>query len=765
MKIHFMQKNNTNDPMEREGSFYPLIKLNICVNCVVRFSEDGGNSTAIRLVTFVIFLFLVCLNTTYADPYIGAEWNPTGNPIGGGPGYSDSVRHQDADYYVTNKAELLTALSNGSSGEIIYVADWAEIDMTGEQDLYIPAGVTLASGRGRIFSDTISWGGLIFTNKKGGYSLFRVSGKNVRVTGLRFCGEFGNYREGVIPDTFDPGTGLKLFDIWQDSVEIDNCEFFGWGNIAVGDYADNNTFCHVHHCYFYNTTVSVQGVGCYNGGAGESATSHDLFEANLFDFVRQNIASNGDTTNSYEARYNLALEHGAAHGLDRHGWPSQGDWAGNRTVVHHNSVRNRGWGDNAVRIRGMPSDSAKIYENWFYYSTQDSAIKLWNPTNCLIYDNHYGTTPPPGVAERMPVAVANANIYSGTVPLTVTFTSTGSNDPDGSIAWYEWDFGDNSPIVRHASADYTFDDEGVYLVELTVHDNDGITASDTMHMHVFPTSVDSYYISVWVNDRYVDSDTGYFFKQILFDDWIIWESDIAGYPGWEHVTVNVTDSINTWNPDSVTIGLRVYCKKDMTGQIEVMETWWDDVAFFWGDLRNGDFESSSGMSVDDWTYSENEMWFWGGWASDDVRSGDGSFKIYYYVSYNCDAGDWAKVEQKVAVGNLGIASAGQGNTFYYLSSPYPNPSRHGSATSYQLSAKSAVTLKIYDICGRIVRTLVDDENEAGSYLVNWDGNDERGKRTASGVYFYKFVVNPCGVVNPAGETSQYSETKKLVVLR
>ncbi|GAH07976.1 unnamed protein product, partial [marine sediment metagenome] len=112
------------------------------------------------------------MNIVYA--FIGAEFNPTGNPIGGGPGYSDTITTYD--YYITNKAELLNALSSAGSGDIIYVADNAEIDLTGEQDLYIPAGVTLASGRGRILSDTISWGGLLYTDTKNtyGYSLFRV---------------------------------------------------------------------------------------------------------------------------------------------------------------------------------------------------------------------------------------------------------------------------------------------------------------------------------------------------------------------------------------------------------------------------------------------------------------------------------------------------------------------------------------------------------------------------------------------------------------
>ncbi len=47
------------------------------------------------------------------------------------------------------------------------------------------------------------------------------------------------------------------------------------------------------------------------------------------------------------------------------------------------------------------------------------------------------------------------------------------------------------------------------------------------------------------------------------------------------------------------------------------------------------------------------------------------------------------------------------------------------------------TLKIYNILGQLVRTLVDEEKLPGRYEVVWDGKDDRGKEVTSGVYFYR----------------------------
>ena len=93
----------------------------------------------------------------------------------------------------------------------------------------------------------------------------------------------------------------------------------------------------------------------------------------------------------------------------------------------------------------------------------------------------------------------------------------------------------------------------------------------------------------------------------------------------------------------------------------------------------------------------------------------------------------------------------------YLSQNYPNPFNSITAIGYQLSGVSgrpmAVTLKVYNLLGKRVKTLVDTQKEAGIYLVCWDGTDDGSKSVASGIYFYRI------------EVGEYSQTRKMVILR
>jgi hypothetical protein len=90
---------------------------------------------------------------------------------------------------------------------------------------------------------------------------------------------------------------------------------------------------------------------------------------------------------------------------------------------------------------------------------------------------------------------------------------------------------------------------------------------------------------------------------------------------------------------------------------------------------------------------------------------------------------------------------------YRLAQNFPNPFNPVTTIRFDMKEKGLVTVKIYDVAGRLVRTLVDDMRDAASYSVDWDGRNNIGSDVASGVYFYKM------------ETRGFGETKKMVLLR
>jgi hypothetical protein len=84
----------------------------------------------------------------------------------------------------------------------------------------------------------------------------------------------------------------------------------------------------------------------------------------------------------------------------------------------------------------------------------------------------------------------------------------------------------------------------------------------------------------------------------------------------------------------------------------------------------------------------------------------------------------------------------------------PNPMReNGGELRYQLPQGQHVSLKIYDLAGKLVQTLVNEHQDAGSYAAFWNGCDERGRTVANGVYFF------------ALQTEAQTITKKALVVR
>ncbi|MGE5314149.1 MAG: C-GCAxxG-C-C family (seleno)protein [Acidobacteriota bacterium] len=103
-----------------------------------------------------------------------------------------------------------------------------------------------------------------------------------------------------------------------------------------------------------------------------------------------------------------------------------------------------------------------------------------------------------------------------------------------------------------------------------------------------------------------------------------------------------------------------------------------------------------------------------------------------------------------AVGGLGAAAA----TEFTLGQNYPNPFNPATNIEFSVPKSEKVSVVIYDIQGREVKKLVDQESfEAGSYSVEWNGTDNSGGNVVSGIYFARM------------NAGQFVQTRKMNLIK
>jgi hypothetical protein len=105
-----------------------------------------------------------------------------------------------------------------------------------------------------------------------------------------------------------------------------------------------------------------------------------------------------------------------------------------------------------------------------------------------------------------------------------------------------------------------------------------------------------------------------------------------------------------------------------------------------------------------------------------------------------DIGVWAGVQDGVEPLRLALKIS-------------PNPVTSGADIKLAIPVAGKASLKVFDVQGRLVKTLLDEKIAAGEHAIHWGGANKDGRRVASGIYFMKM------------ETRKGSVVKKMVISR
>lgn len=129
---------------------------------------------------------------------------------------------------------------------------------------------------------------------------------------------------------------------------------------------------------------------------------------------------------------------------------------------------------------------------------------------------------------------------------------------------------------------------------------------------------------------------------------------------------------------------------------------------------------------------------------------DGARSSVRLVSFQTADDSW-QAETQVSYANpVGVSGA---PWVTRLLGNAPNPFNPVTEVRFSLSTRGAVRLEVYNVSGRLVRTLARGVYDAGAHAVTWDGRDAGGAAVSSGAYFYRL------------QTKDVSESKRMTLIR
>jgi hypothetical protein len=168
----------------------------------------------------------------------------------------------------------------------------------------------------------------------------------------------------------------------------------------------------------------------------------------------------------------------------------------------------------------------------------------------------------------------------------------------------------------------------------------------------------------------------------------------------------------------------------------------DSVSIYYSENAGGDFTLIASSEPNDSIYT---------WTAPDISSDSCLVRVVAYdaaLLTGEDVSDAVFAIKTISTDDELPAAS------WALSQNFPNPFNPTTTIHYNVKAGGGqVSLRVFDVSGRVVRTLVDGRQSEGSKSVTWNGTNDRGQRVASGIYFYRMIA------------PDFSQTKKMVLLR
>ena len=329
-----------------------------------------------------------------------------------------------------------------------------------------------------------------------------------------------------------------------------------------------------------------------------------------------------------------------------------------------------------------------------------------------------------GLPNQPPIARGTISKSQATVNETISFDASQSSDPDGQITQYRWEFGDGSSSNQSVTT-HAYSQPGTYTVRITVTDNQGATGQAQGQVTVTGQPNQSPIARATLSKTQARVNESISFDASTSSDP---DGQITQYL-WnfgDGTTSNQRTAAHAYaQAGNFTYTLTVTDNGGATGQTSGQVSITATPSRLTVTPANGIVATNASQIIT---------------VNFDAQGlAEGSYQGQLNITSN---GGSRNVPVRITVSNAVKVEETRGELplTLALAQNYPNPFNPETKIQYALPSSGEVYLRVYNLQGELVTTLVAGTKTAGEHVVFWDGRNRLGDRVASGIYIYRLEV-------------------------